>query len=312
MTEMRASLAFVLLLAACRRDHHGERDRKHADEEDEAEEAEKVEKAPARDQTVVETAKVSLTWTGTITESKGKAPSVSTPCTLQTRVRSTSNDTVNHDQMTVTCGGKTLYDESASMKGDSHTEWTMTESPVAGDVSVYAYTLKASDVGTRTGDRNQMTVSTKDRELIVYRDNAPTFRVKIDVAPRTDARRGKPLFEEDAPPFPSVSRSTLTLTTSSGKLPFEGKSCELVISPGWTKFNCTVQMTCAGKIAFGADGSGHEKCTLAGGKPVAFSDTEPTSKDADPELTLDSHAHTATLADVNSDGSTYSATFTTQ
>ena len=306
MASMRAFLVFVLLLGACHRDHRGERDRKHTDDD----EVDEPEKAATRNEDVVETAKVSLTWAGTITESKGKAPGVSTPCTLQVRVRSTSNDAVNHDQMSVTCGGKTLYDESATVNGQSHTEWTMTENTVPGEVSVFAYTLKASDLGTRAGDRSQMTVSTKDRELIVFRENAPTFRVKVDIASRTEPRRGRPLFEEDSPPFPSVSRSTLTLTTSSGKLPFEGKSCDLVISPGWTKFNCNVQMTCAGKMVFGVNGTGFEKCTLAGGKPVALIDSEPTSKDADPELTLDSNAHTVTLADVYDDGTTYSATFT--
>src|SRR5438067_5089832 len=112
---MRLFLAFVLLLGACHRDHPGERDRKHAADDDEADEPAKA----ARNEDVVETAKVSLTWAGTITESKGKAPGVSTPCTLQVRVRSTSNDAVNHDQMSVTCGGKTLYDESATVNGQS-------------------------------------------------------------------------------------------------------------------------------------------------------------------------------------------------
>lgn len=100
------------------------------------------------------------------------------------------------------------------------------------------------------------------------------------------------------------------MTSSKGKLPFSGKSCELVISPGWTKYNCNVQLTCGGTLVFGANGSGNEQCTLQNGKPVSFTDTEPTSKDDDPELSVDLVAKTATLADVYGDGTTYSASFT--
>jgi hypothetical protein len=264
-----------------------------------------------RDPASVELGSLWLTWTGKIRESTGKAPPVGTSCTLNAHARSATPDTVGQDQLNVMCGIQMLYDEHATYTGQQAWEYLLTETPVADQVSVYAYRLHASDVGVRTGDRNQLTVSTKEKELIVFRDIAPTFRVKIDVDPSTPPRAGKPIFEKNIPPFDVVVKSTATLTSSKGTLPFTGKTCELRISPGWRDSNCQVRLECNKKLVYGVGNvGGWNYCALANSVPVSFSDTKPTTKDNDPELTVDLNAKTAVFADELANGSTYSATFT--
>ncbi len=265
-----------------------------------------------RDPTSVELGSLSLTWIGKIRESTGKAPPIGTVCTLTTHARSASPDTVAHDQLSVQCGTQTLYDEHATYTGQQAWDYRLWENPVADVVSVFWYQLAASDVGVRTGDRNQFTVSTKDKELVVFRDIAPTFRVKIDIDRNSASRSGKPIFEKTIPPFAAVVTSKATLTSSKGTLPFTGKTCELRISPGWRDSNCQVRLECNKKLVYPATNNvgGWNHCALTNSMPVSFADTKPTPKDTDPALSVDLTAKTMVLADELPNGSTYNATFT--
>jgi hypothetical protein len=300
---MRAWWFVPLAIASCHHPATTERDRK--------ERAETVGDPTIRDQTAVETNPVTLTWPGTVKTSTGKAPAVGTPCIMATTLKSTNADEISHDAWTVSCGGKKLYDEADEVRGTSHTDYVITEHTTFGEPSTFGYSLKASDVGTRAGARSQITVSTTDHELIVYRETAPTFRVVIDVVAMTGTRHGKPLFEDDIPPFPNVIHEKATLTSSTGVLPWKSKTCDLAVSPGWKTYSCYVHIACdAPSLAFGgSSGNGAESCAMKNGRPATVADVEPTGKDGDPRLSFDLDAKTMTLGDDNDDGTTYSASF---
>ncbi len=317
---MRYAL-LALLLLSCSRDHKSERDTKGRSTAIIGGENHSLVEAAAplpmplppptytRDTNVVENGPVTLTWSGSITASTGKAPGIGTTCALSTPITMKERNVWTHT-FVVTCGSQKLYDENDKLNGTSHTGNSLDESPVAGKVSVFHYALKASDIGSRAGDRSQMSISTKDNELVVFRDIPPTFRVTIKVPRWTQERSGKPFYDDDVPPFDEVVKKKATLTSSKGALPFVGKTCELRMSPATAKYSCRVQVECASKIVFGVENSGFENCVVDGGFPISMIDEKPTSEDSDPKLTVDTNAKTMVLGDVAKDGTTYTASFT--
>lgn len=315
---MRYALLAVLLVC-CGRDHKSERDTKDrstaiigGETHSMVEAAAPLPPPPttyARDTNVVENGPVTLTWSGPITASSGKAPAIGTTCALSTAITMKERNAWTHAWV-VTCGSQKLYDENDKLNGTSHTGNSLDESAVAGKVSVFRYALKASDIGARAGDRSQMSISTKDNELVVFREIPPTFRVTIKVPRWTQERSGKPMFDDNVPPFTDVVKKKATLTSSKGPLPFVGKTCELRMSPASAKYSCRVQVECANKIVFGTENSGFENCVVDGGFPVSMVDDKPTPEDSDPKLTVDTNAKTMVLGDVAKDGTTYTASFT--
>ncbi len=262
-----------------------------------------------RDPSLVENGPVMLTWTGAVKQSTGKAPGVGTSCTMSVDFTVASEYQPRTRHVVVACGATSLYDSNASMGGIGQTDFKLAENPIGGKIDVFYYSLKASDVGTRTGDRNQMTVSTTDRELIVYREIAPTFRVTINLAPTAAQREGKPIWESQIPPFRQIVTVKATMDSSTGSLPFTGKTCDVVFSPGYSTHNCRVQVTCGGKLVFGIGTSGFESCFMRDDLPFRVIDSEPTPVDADPILTVDTGDKTMALSDKLANGTTYSATF---
>lgn len=269
-----------------------------------------VEAAHVRDPSLVENNPVTLTWTGTIKQSTGKAPPAGTACTMAVDFTVTSEYQPSKRHIAVACAGSSIYDSSASMSGTGQTEFRLGEDQVSGKISVFDYRLKASDVGTRTGERNQMTVSTKDRELIVFREISPTFRVTINLANVAPRREGKPIWESEIPPFKQIVTAKATMDSSTGTLPFPGKTCDVVFSPGTSTHNCRVQVTCGGKLVFGLGTSGYESCFMRDDLPYSITDSEPTPVDHDPILSVDTVAKTMSMSDQADGGAPiYSATF---
>ena len=307
--------ALAVLLVACRSHEHdkGERDTKERSTAivtgSTIVDAGVVEAGHVRDPALVENGPVTLAWTGTIKQSTGKAPPVGTSCTMSVDFTVTEEFQPRKRHIAIACGSTSLYDSAASMSGTTHTEFSLGEDQVAGKIAVFDYRLKASDVGTRTGERNQMTVSTKDRELIVFREIAPTFRVTINLASTAPRREGKPVWESEIPPFRQVVTVKATMNSSTGTLPFTGKTCDVVFSPGTATHNCRVQVTCGGKLVFGIGTSGYESCFMRDDLPFRVIDSEPTPVDHDPILSVDTSDKTMSLSDKLDNGTTYSATF---
>jgi hypothetical protein len=263
-----------------------------------------------RDPALVENGPVTLTWTGVVKQSTGKAPAAGTSCTMSVDFTVNWEYQPRQRHIVVACGSTSLYDSSASMGGSGQTDFRLSEGIVDGKISVFDYHLKASDVGTRTGDRNQMTVSTKDRELIVFREIAPTFRVTINVA-ATARREGKPIWESEIPSFRQLVTAKATMDSSTGTLPFSGKTCDVVFSPtSYAEHNCRVQVTCGGKLVFGIGTSGYESCFMRDDLPYSITDNDPTPVDHDPILSVDTIAKTMSMSDKADGGATtYTSTF---
>ena len=313
-------LGLVVLSVACHSHDSREKDKSERDTKGRAtavvagdaikDAGKEAEAGHVRDPALVENGPVTLVWTGVVKQSTGKAPSVGTPCAMTINFTVTSEYQPRQRAILVSCNGTSIYDSGASMSGMGQTDFKLREDVVPGKIGVFEYQLKASDVGTRTGERNQMTVSTKDRELIVFREIAPTFRVTIDVKGATPQRSGRPVWESEIPPFKQIVTAKATMDSSTGTLPFTGKTCDVTFAPGTASHNCRVQVTCGGKLVFGLGTSGYEQCFMRDDLPYSVTDNEPTPTDADPILSVDTVAKTMSLSDKNASGTTtYSATF---
>jgi len=134
--------------------------------------------------------------------------------------------------------------------------------------------------------------------------------VTINIPTGEVRREGKPLWESDIPPFRQIVTAKATMDTSSGTLPFTGKTCDVVFSPGHDTHNCRVQVTCGGKLIYGVRHSGFDSCFMRDDLPFRVIDEKPTPVNSDPILSVDTIDKTMSMSDKNDAGTTtYSATF---
>jgi hypothetical protein len=261
----------------------------------------------------LETNPVTLVWHAHVRAATGDRPiAVGTSCTLTEVVaHGAKRDSVDTKLLTFECGGKMLYDSSVPLEGMANMSSAFEEVAVAGQVNAFQYEVKEEDVGTRSGDRNQIVLNTHDGFVEAFRDMPPDFHVKATVDKLTAIRHGKPIVESSVPSFSDVVRRTAKVTSRSGAVPFSGNTCDLAISPAGAaeKNNCRVLLTCGGKVVFGAGTGGFEKCTMQNGEPESLVDPYPTPKDTDPELSVDLDAATATLGDTLPGGGQYTVSF---
>jgi hypothetical protein len=261
----------------------------------------------------VEKNPVSLVWHGKVRSATGDKPvATGAACTLtQVMVHGSARNEVSTQLLTFECQGRMLYDSSVQLEGMASESSSFEELPMAGELHAYQYTTKQQDIGTRTGDRNQITLSTRDGFVEAFRETPPSFHVKANIEEFTAVRQGKPLVDDDAPNFPDVVRRVATVASRSGAVPFAVPRCELAISPaGASADNCRVLLTCGGKTVFGGGTIGFEKCAMDNGEPVSLVDPYPTPKDHDPELSVDLGSGTATLGDTLPSGAQYTVSFT--
>lgn len=255
---------------------------------------------------------VSVAWGGRVKSSTDFSLRAGAPCTLRaTLSRSTTGKRgPRQDSLVFQCGTKVLYDSSQPLgSGVSNSSLSVGELPLAGELDAFQYTLKAQDVGTRTGERNQLAASTRDGIVEVYRD-LPSFRVKATIDKRSAVRRGKPLLDDSVPRFSHLVTKTAVVDKRTGRAPFFAPQCSLVLSPAYaTKHTCRVLLTCAGKVVIGSESNGYEDCGFdASGEPTGFDDPQPTPKDSDPAMRVDLAAGTAEISDQTPAGA-YSVSF---
>ena len=225
-----------------------------------------------------------------------------------------SHHRIHEDLLTLRCKGTLLYDSSVAPNGTADTSFGLAEMPVSSQTGSFVYSMSAQDLGPRSGPRAQIAVETADGQAEAFRDALPSFRVVVSVDRTSAARRGRPLREENVPPFTQIATRTAKVVTRSGAVPFAVSTCTLRISPGHNvKQNCRVNLSCGGQEVYGAGTAGttgFNDCVLAAGAPVSFEDPNPTPTDDDPMLKADLAAGTATLGDKLASGATYSVAFT--
>jgi hypothetical protein len=184
------------------------------------------------------------------------------------------------------------------------------EQPINGAVSRFEYVIEAQDVGTRSGPKAQLSANSRAGVVEVFRDTAPSFRVQAVIERRSPVREGRPLFSATVPPFTQIVTRQANIVSKSGRPPFGGSRCTLLISPAYAQgHTCRVSLRCGNKVVYGGAQDGYNQCLLEGGEPVSFVDPNPTPASGDPQLQADLKTNTATLGDAQPNGSSYLVQF---
>jgi serine/threonine protein kinase len=251
-----------------------------------------------------------VTWAGRLDASTGLAPAVGSPCSLAVTM-AVYRGTIERQRIVLACKGETLFDSKTAVGGDSTRDFVPTESLVDENDDgqmVYAYRLKASDIGTRLGP--QIAFDTGKQTLDVWRDTTSPFRVHGVLDRLSSSRSGKPASASTRVLFPKVVRRSARVTAKTGKVPFSAPTCRLRIAPAWyATSNCRVSLDCGGTTVYGDGVTGLRKCALHQSEPVGLLDPDPTPVDGSPELTFGLDVASATLADAPKGGARYSVSF---
>ncbi len=257
----------------------------------------------------IESGPVTLIWKGKLRASTGAAPRPGNACTLTARVRS-NGARASKDLVSFQCGGSVLYDSSLPLEGMSSSRFGVGEQPISGEVAQFDYVIEAQDVGTRSGPKAQLSANSKAGVVEVFRDTAPSFRVQAVIERSSQVRQGRPLFTDTVPPFTQVVTRQANVVSKSGRAPFSGSRCTLVISPAYAQgHTCRVTLRCQNKIVYGGAKQGFNHCLLDGNEPASFVDPNPTPASGDPQLQADLKTNTATLSDAQPNGSSYLVQF---
>lgn len=236
-------------------------------------------------------------WPARVLRSQGGAPAVGTACKVLAELRGDGLVAIIGD-LEVRCGTTVLYRSSDEINGVSTTSVDVIE--VAGKTpDSMREALTYSDVGSRTG-RNQFTLSTLQREGTVWSENAPAFRVELQVDSWTVDRQGQPLVD------PANRRERLlspigvsgAVRSLEGEVQVtQGQACTVDVTPASGESNCRVRVRCGSTLLYGAGDSGYNKCTIENGKVGKLVDPRPSAEDTDPMLEMDLSENVVTVRD---------------
>ncbi len=234
--------------------------------------------------------RVDAAWKGRIKTATGDAPAAGTPCDVRGVLRSPQGTEVS-----VTCGGRSLYRSTDQLAGMSQHSHEAGEVPGAQPGETQHH-LSWDDVGARTGERTQASINTSAGRASVWRDTEPSFRVEIEVSELSDPTVTALLLlhNEQTLRFTQRVSGKGKVTKKSGPSPLEvGASCDLQLRPTWGPGNdCRAVVTCGDRVVYGARMTGFSRCEVAGDKPTAFRDD---AHDADPVFQWELAAGHATL-----------------
>jgi hypothetical protein len=136
-------------------------------------------------------------WIGQITKVTGLAAAPGTKCTIDATLESTG-DNQSVAELSVKCGDKVVYNSADKLEGMSMLSAGMAEEP-GKDAGTFAYVLKYSDKGERSGPRTQVAIDTGHRQGFAWSDNIPAFRVDFSVSPLSALVKGEALLPKNQP-----------------------------------------------------------------------------------------------------------------
>ncbi len=257
------------------------------------------EPAPAPPEPEAEPRRVRVLWQAKVKAATGALSlPVGTQCTITSEMERSGKGTLKSRPI-VTCGAKTLFRWDTPLKpatGQRESRFRVWEGFTLERLT-YRYWLKHTDLGTRA-EPPQLDIDTKARKAVVWRDEAPAFRVELEVD-RYGRYQGKPLFPERDPHDPGFSKPVKkfgrALTATGRASAIQGKPCSVTISPYWSqRHTCRVEVRCANQLWYGREGFGYNKCTVENGVPVRAHDK---SASDDPIFKLDMPAKQVLVED---------------
>lgn len=135
--------------------------------------------------------RVHAVWTGEVTKATGSAPPQGAACTVEATLRS-ANGSISAVDLTVSCGGSTLYRSTDKLEGMSM-NGSQGEERAGAEAGSVVYALAYDDKGTRSGARNEVSLDTNAGVGSVWRTSVPAFHVDFSVAKQSAPVKGEAL-----------------------------------------------------------------------------------------------------------------------
>jgi hypothetical protein len=144
--------------------------------------------APAR--------QVNAQWAGKVTRIKDLVGSLGAPCIVDATLE-IEGDKQRVTQLSVKCGNQKVYDSSEQLDGMSMSNWGMAEEP-GKEAGTFAYSVKYSDTGARSGPRTQASIDTLHGQGAVWSEIIPIFRVEFSLPTFSAPVKGEALMPAKA------------------------------------------------------------------------------------------------------------------
>lgn len=219
-------------------------------------------------------------WVARVAKAEGLALGPGSTCTVEATIATTDTNAVVK-QLSVQCGATYVYRSTDRLNGMSQGSNDAREVLGTADEKT-TFTLAYRDLGSRTGERAQIDLDTKQGQATVFRDTIPRSRVDLTL----------PSASTPAAPLALRLRRTGLVKRVSGKTPVkEGAPCVLRAMATGKGKDCVADVKCAGLDVWLA--TAPVQCTYEGGRPVTVGADDGTSGNlaiADKTLTVKAKA----------------------
>jgi hypothetical protein len=235
--------------------------------------------------------KVSVDWHGRLKSGSGLRAAPGDACVLHVDFR---GDGVSHStaRAEVSC-----LDQALDSIGTAGCDFN--ELPETREATSFVYRFRCKDA--------TVDIDTHRRRIAVHKpSSSKPKRERIDAEIEIDEisqpNRGLPIFighTRRDPGFAETRWRGVVESVGSPALGLKaGGTCEVVVLPVHLEpRNCKVEVTCEGRVLYGAGRSGMNHCDLAGGKVIGVHDPKTTSEDEDPALELDARGASVRVRD---------------
>lgn len=154
----------------------------------------KAEPQPVPAQPEVPARRVDVQWNGKVARANGLGAGPGAPCVVSATLES-KGEKPRIPSLSVQCGGKPVYRSSDKLEGMSMSSSGFAEEP-GKEAGTFAYAIKYSDTGARSGPRTQVSLDTTQGQGVVWSDVVPIFRVEFSVPALSVPVRGERLMKE--------------------------------------------------------------------------------------------------------------------
>lgn len=203
-------------------------------------------------------------WNAKVSRAEGLPIAPGSSCTIHATIAAADTNAIVRE-LAIECGGQKLYRSTDALNGMAHMSNDAREE-LGRDDETSSFTLKYSDIGTRTGARSQVDLDTSSRQGTVFRESTPRFRV--DLSMPTSSVLGPPLSGSDQ----RLRRSGRIIEVSGSAPVKNGATCVLRAMPTGNRAACTAEIACGATVLWPK--TAPVRCTYEASRPVTVETDE--------------------------------------
>lgn len=182
-------------------------------------------------------------WNATVSRAHGSPLKPGAPCVVEASIVTDETETnALVERLTVGCGNVKLFDSSDGFSGMSQSSNDARET-LGADDDGSTFTLSYQDIGTRTGERAQIDLTSRYGQARIFRDRIPAFDVALSLP--AQSARTTPLHGAGD----RLKRSG-TVVSVTGLGVQKGASCILRAMPTGQEDRCVAEVRCGSKVVW--------------------------------------------------------------